>query len=355
MQAVAGRYTYFKYDRLNRLAEVGEYAGTFTAGDSTTSGTPSSDFPSSGGTMRQKKIYDTNISGDASARKLLGRLSCEVTDNNGVRDSVFYSYDEFGCVEWQLLKLSGLTSKKILYSYDRQGNPTQVSYIDNGLATNSTYFFYEYDAAGRLIKEYSGQNSNGTGKVQDALYTYLANGEVKRLQLGNSQGVDYLYNERGWLTQINHQNINTSQDPGHDGPGGSGVPYVDKFGMVIGYNNITDIGSAQATPAQWNGNISWVMYNMSGVNYTGTGGTTSLVGYTFNYDKANRLRGADFGYYTTACLSLRVDHRPLDRVFKFSDVPWPIELCELLHCPACESSCGMCVERAVLPEEMMRK
>jgi RHS repeat-associated protein len=304
VQILGGRYSYFKYDRLNRLVEVGEVSGMFTMADSTTTGTPSSDAPTSG-TMHQKKIYDTNISGDASARKLLGRVSCEVTDNNGVRDSVFYSYDEYARVEWQLLKLSGLTSKKILYSYDRQGNPTQVSYIDNGLATNNTYFFYEYDAAGRLIKEYSGQNSNGTGKVQDALYTYLANGQVKRLQLGIAQGVDYRYNERDWLKQINQQNLNTSQDPGHDGPGGSGVAYVDKFGMVIGYNNITDIGSAQATPAQWNGNISWVMYNMSGVNYTGTGGTTSLVGYTFNYDKANRLRGADFGYYTTSWLSTK--------------------------------------------------
>jgi RHS repeat-associated protein len=301
-QAASGSFTYQKFDCLNRSVELGEYTGNFTTCDSTTTGNPANDFPVSGGTMRVKHVYDTNISGDASARMLAGRLSCAATDNNGTRDSVFYSYDEFGRVEWQICRLSGLTSKKILYAYDWQGNPTQVSYIDNGLATNNTYFFYEYDAAGRLIKEYSGQNSNGTGKVQDALYTYLANGEVKRLQLGNSQGVDYLYNERGWLTQINHQNINTSQDPGHDGPGGSGVPYVDKFGMVIGYNNITDIGSAQAAPAQWNGNISWVMYNMSGVNYTGTGGTTSLVGYTFNYDKINRIRGADFGYYTSSWL-----------------------------------------------------
>jgi hypothetical protein len=107
--------------------------------------------------------------------------------------------------------------------------------------------------------------------VTEATYTYFASGKPKRLQLGTAQGVDYRYNERDWLVQINHQNLGgicqgQPQDPGRDGYD-SGLP-VDRFGEVIGYNlaqHIGDPSNQNATP-QWNGNISWSMYNMYNVN-----------------------------------------------------------------------------------------
>ncbi len=57
--------------------------------------------------------------------------------------------------------------------------------------------------------------------------------------------------------QINHQNLSTSDDPGNDGPGGTGVPYVDKFGAVLGYHILNHIagGSGFTPQAQYNGNI----------------------------------------------------------------------------------------------------
>ena len=113
--------------------------------------------------------------------------------------------------------------------------------------------------------------------------------------LGNAQGVDYVYNTRDWLQMINQQNINSSQDPGHDGS--NGIP-VDKFGEVIGYDVSGAIGAVQRAPQMFNGNISWLMYNMSGVSLTQQPFTpTSLVGYSYTYDKANRLKSADFGIW----------------------------------------------------------
>ena len=83
----------------------------------------------------------------------------------------------------------------------------------------------------------------------------------------------------------------------HDG-GANGIP-VDKYGEVIGYNNNSDnIGGAQNAAAQFSGNISWQMYNMYNVNFTGISGTTSLVGFSYVYDNANRLKASDFGYFT---------------------------------------------------------
>lgn len=65
--------------------------------------------------------------------------------------------------------------------------------------------------------------------------------------------------------------------------------------MVIKYEKTdTDLGIAQSATAQWNGNISWIMYNMSGWL------PSSLVGNTYSYDNANRLLSSNFAYYTTS-------------------------------------------------------
>ena len=160
--------------------------------------------------------------------------------------------------------------------------------------------FYDYDEAGRLTRVYSAQDPDGVTKVTQAEYAYLANDQVRRLQLGVAQGVDYVYNERDWLKQINQQNLNPTEDPGGDGA--NGMP-LDRFGMVLGYYEVSGgighIGEAQGAQAQYNGNISWLMYNTSPLTYTGTTGSTNLVGWSYNYDRANRLTKADFGYYTS--------------------------------------------------------
>ncbi len=143
------------------------------------------------------------------------------------------------------------------------------------------------------MSKVSTQYANGT-TVQEGQYKYYANGKVQRLQLGGAQGVDYTYNTRDWLQMINQQNLSSSQDPGHDGTGG--VP-ADKFGEVIGYDNVSfHIGLAQGAKPQYSGNISWQIYKMYGVPFNGD----TLVGDSYAYDNANRLDSANFGYYTSA-------------------------------------------------------
>jgi hypothetical protein len=186
------------------------------------------------------------------------------------------------------------TLKKLTYQYDRQGNILREGFEDLAQPVTNSYVFYEYDPAGRLSKVYSGMSVDGTGKTQEAQYTYLANGKVKRLQLATAQGLDYQYNERDWLTQINHQNIDNGwQDPGND----STVTRKDKFGMVIGYNVQAHIGGStnQNAAPQFNGNISWAIYNISRATVPFS---TPLVGNTYSYDNANRLTGSNFGYYS---------------------------------------------------------
>ena len=156
--------------------------------------------------------------------------------------------------------------------------------------------FYIYDQMGRLTNVYTDTLSSGNTKIQEGAYTYYA-GTTKRLQLANSQAVDYRYTPRDWVRQINQQNLNTSQDPANEGPGGAGVPYMDVFGEVLGYNIPAHFGDSiyQNAAPHWNGNISWMMYNMSGVAFSGS----SLVGNTYSNDRAGRLTGSNFGYYSS--------------------------------------------------------
>jgi YD repeat-containing protein len=70
----------------------------------------------------------------------------------------------------------------------------------------------------------------------------------------------------------------------------------DRFGLVIGYDQVGHIGSAQGAQAQYNGNIGWLMYAMHGVSFSSPEGATQLIGYSFGYDMANRLLKGDFGY-----------------------------------------------------------
>jgi hypothetical protein len=291
VQRAAGIYTYMKYDPLGRVLETGEQTGSYDSAEP-----DDASFPSNG-LKRVAYLFDKNAGSGVSARYLIGKCARVTVYREGATDTTFFSYDQFGRIEWTLLKMAGLSSKKIEYQYDWQGGLTKTVYTDLGVPENAVNFFYEYDQAGRLVRVYSSQDPAGSNKILEATYSYLPTGQISRLQLGRAQGVDYVYNERDWVTQINGQNLSSSQDPGSDGA--NGVP-VDRFGMVLGYHNIGHIGSAQGAQAQYNGNISWEMHNSSGLSYTGPEGTTPLVGNSYSYDKANRLIGSDFGYYTTS-------------------------------------------------------
>ncbi len=294
----SGTYVYRKYDSVNRLVEEGNHYvpdGSFTQGYADISNSPTS------GNFRRKLMY-YDLPSYADQHNLTGRLSNVMSCNTAAQiiQWIYYSYRNDGLVEWiRNIPYPSGGVKQISYWYDLQGNITKKGFIDYGEIGNTLYTFYEYDQAGRLSKVYSSQDVNGAAKIKEAEYTYFASGKIKRLQLGNAQGMDYRYNERDWLAAINHQNLNTwyngaPQDPGGDGY--SGIP-GDKFGEVIGYNVINQIGAGQSASAQYNGNISWLMYNMAGVNYSGSQGTTPLLGWTYHYDNSNRLTSADFGYY----------------------------------------------------------
>lgn len=317
---------FYQYDELNRLITVGDatsdhyiprWKDSLDANityDGTVSGHPEWDFElaaSDGNTKYYvKRVYDAEppyqqanspwaeATDPGNLTNLTGRLAADACYDliSGHWSYTYYSYDSYGNIEWIKYDFPGsdIGIKTLAYEYDLQNNVTKLSYQHGN--DDAFYFWYDYDEAGRLSSIYA-DTANVKPDTTTAYYSYWPTGLVKRCVLGkNIQGVDYVYNIRDWLTQINHQNITTypnTSDPGGDGPGGSSeVEINDRFAEIIGYHNQSHIASDTAFTfkEQHNGNISWLITSTATTN-------PYMTGFTFSYDGLNRLLEADFGYY----------------------------------------------------------
>jgi hypothetical protein len=240
-QPNTGKFSYTNYDEIGRPIESGEYIGT------------SKNFPTTIEDVENNLLYSTdplevtarnatlfdfpagpipNLPTTFTQEYLRGAVSS--TENANIK--TWYSYDEFGRVTWLAQKPMRLNRTFVTkYTYDFIGNVTQVhncSYV-GGVPMDQFYHHYEYDEDNRLWKAYT--STDGSNKKLRATYDYYLHGPLKRIELGDKlQGIDFVYNIHGWLTQINHPD--NAQDPGGDGsPGDNAGVRPDVFGMVLDY------------------------------------------------------------------------------------------------------------------------
>jgi len=232
-------FSYTLYDKLGRPVESGEYYGmqhTFASLDAQLEYGQQINFVTD---KRDwiKTYYDTpaaaipNLPASTFIQNFV-RGAVSWTEN--VNIETWYSYDELGRVVWMAQRPKLLNKTFVTqYTYDFTGNVVTVqnSMYDNGNAINPFYHHYEYDVDNRLSKAFT--STDGSNKKLRATYEYYLHGPLKRIELGDQlQGIDFVYNIQGWLTQINHPDPNL--DPGKDGQQG-GRPNVraDVFGMVL--------------------------------------------------------------------------------------------------------------------------
>ncbi len=266
-------YSYIKYDDLDRVIEEGVYSG---AGTSFSAANPDSQtFPTSDNQENTKYYYDGDqaYSGGLvpSPVNMKGRISKieyrDLSVSSSSWGETWYSYNSMGAVKWVVQHAPGLYHKTIEYEYDEVGRVTQVDF-QGGVSGEQFYQRYSYDGLGRLAEIES--STNGSTWQTEAEYTsYLADGQVKTLLLGNTpaQTVNYTYTVQGWLDKINNGAISSG----------------DKFGMDLGYS--------------YNGNISSQLWRQAGA------ANTNSLTYSYGYDNANRLTSAGFsgsGYSSTA-------------------------------------------------------
>ncbi|MEM6801925.1 MAG: DUF6443 domain-containing protein [Bacteroidota bacterium] len=181
----------------------------------------------------------------------------------------------------------------------------------SNINTVQTYQQFEYDHRGRLLKSWQ-DNHMGAGSwspnpILIAAHSYDEWDQLVEKNLHSEdngtnflQSVDYLYNIRGWMSQINQiqtQCQNTGSGGGNQsnnllGGGSSSGPPVfgndgqeDLFGMELRYNKqTTDL--PKTVNAQYNGNMAgWVWQTSS---------SCDPKAYAYEYDKLSRLKDAHY-------------------------------------------------------------
>lgn len=183
-------WEYRRYDGLNRLTESGQIEIT---GLDTTGRTPI-----------VKLFYDQNSSSYSK-----GRLSCNISNENGYKYGERYDYDARGRITKQVNYFeAGLDSTLVGngYEYYLTGDSfvVQFTYTAGEEIESITYpdgmvVTYTYDDRGRIWKV-----GDNVDQAKYATFSYTKRNKIEQMILGNStQIVDYDYNERGWLKTIN--------------------------------------------------------------------------------------------------------------------------------------------------------
>lgn len=162
------------------------------------------------------------------------------------------------------LKFSGVPEKTI--TYQRQnGNSPVITITDN----------FTYDNSERLLTHTQKINNGTLETIASNVYDELGALKTKNVggATGNLQNVDFKYNVRGWLTDVNNVELDEN----------------DLYNQKIYYNTPKKTGWATGAPIStrlYNGNINYVE--------TKTKNDNILKGYRYQYDDINRLKEADF-------------------------------------------------------------
>jgi RHS repeat-associated protein len=176
-------------------------------------------------------------------------------------------YDAKGRVIWTGSYNSYLdTRDEAQTQYDFPGKvlQTTTTHTKGSNAPIAVTERFTYDHAGRLTR-HTHQIGNGPEELL-AQNTYDETGQLVRKNVGNTlssplQQVDYQYNIRGWLKEINDVNS----------------PGSDLFSFKIGYN--------EGANALYNGNISSTRWRTNNTD-------NSLKSYDYSYDALNRITDA---------------------------------------------------------------
>ena len=177
--------------------------------------------------------------------------------------------------------LGGLDILNTQYDFVGKVTQTKISNDINilGHTQKSIWELNEYDHEGRLLRQYHQYGDISDDKILMAEYTYNERGELASKKMHSTdnganflQEVNYEYNIRGWLTQINDADLTDD---------------TDLFGMELSYNT-QPVSFDTNVENLYNGNISTITWNTNN-------GTKLKRGYGFEYDQVNRLKNAYYG------------------------------------------------------------
>jgi RHS repeat-associated protein len=184
---------------------------------------------------------------------------------------------------------------------------TALVHTANG-ATHTVLNRYVFDATGRPTTTYQTLDSQPQIILSHKSYNELGEMISKRLHSTSAsptnaqflQKVDYRYNIRGWLTNINDRDLTNGATVEGQDPDPDTNADPDLFGLEIRYNTMLQDPAtpqyADGAKPQYNGNIAQVMWQTRPVNST----NNKLRLYNYHYDPANRITDAPYARYDGA-------------------------------------------------------
>jgi len=210
-------------------------------------------------------------------------------------------YDKYG----QAIQIIG---EHHLRGYDRLSN--QVDYAGNLVASKLDHYLglgsnvsleleilsdYSYDHMGRPLLTYHTINDQDPILISELTYNVF--GEVIQKNIHSMddgvtflQSVDYNFNIRGWLDQINSPDLENDSSEDHDDLFGAKYHYTDD--VTVGDNTLS---------GRYDGSLTAIEY--------GTGGESpsqTMVGY--EYDGLNRLNNSYYAQGTDGTFNTKAGH-----------------------------------------------
>ena len=150
---------------------------------------------------------------------------------------------------------------------------------------------FEYDSQNRLVKHYHQVDNNPEELLAENTYNDLS--QLVNKKVGSTSGsaplqsIDYDYNIRGWMTEINKNQMAATD------LGGKLFSYKIKYTSREGIENPdTAQFSGKNVVPKYNGNITEVDWRA--VESIGANPSTTPKRYGYAYDKINRLTA---GFY----------------------------------------------------------
>uniref|UniRef100_UPI0035BC1744 DUF6443 domain-containing protein n=1 Tax=Mucilaginibacter sp. TaxID=1882438 RepID=UPI0035BC1744 len=237
-------------------------------------------------------IYSAPVNATLNMTKgLLVASKKNVLGTNNMLWTIHY-YDELGHVlqTYQQHYLGGTLTD---FNYDLTTNTynfdeaissiVRIHFVKDGSLSASklivkTSLNQFYDGLGRKTKTVEQINQEPPVVLNSRVYNEIGQLIKKKLHSINNglsflQTLDFRYNSRGWLTNINNaalinDNGLTNEDTN------------DLFGLDVNYEN------AASNLAQFNGNVSGIKWKVAPT----TSFSPPLLGYDFRYDSMNRLK-----------------------------------------------------------------
>ncbi|KAB1232852.1 RHS repeat-associated core domain-containing protein [Chryseobacterium viscerum] len=233
-------------------------------------------------------LTDTSSADGRSTKGLpLMSLVKNIEDDNWTKSYTYYDTKGRAVGSHSINHLGGFTRTESKLDFAGLPLQTTTSHLrkagETGIIVKERFV---YDSGNRVLQHYHQVDNNAEVLLSDNTYNELS--QLTNKKVGNNlQSIDYAYNIRGWMTDINKDQMSLTD------LGGKLFSYKIKYTQKEGISNPDQaLFTDKNVLPRYNGNIAEVDWRT--VETLGVNPSLTPKRYGYAYDKLNRLTA---GYY----------------------------------------------------------